>query len=67
MYFPVDSAVTVDILNKIAYVDTTPVPIHSCVTSFHNPTPYLKPILSVSIRSCASNLICPVNSPTICF
>ena len=67
IYFPVYSALAIDLLNKITHVDTTPLPIHSHVTSFHNPTPCSKPIISVSTSSCARNIICPINSRTICF
>ena len=61
----IDSPLAIDPINKITSFDIRPLPVHSPITSFHDPILYLKPILSdVSVTN-ANNLICPFDSPKI--
>ena len=61
----IDPLLLVDPLNKITSFNIRPLPIHSPITSFHDPILYLKPILlDVSVTN-ANNLICPFDSPKI--
>ena len=56
-YFSFDSSLVVDPLNKITSFDIGQLPIHSPITSFHDPTLYLKPILPIVNVTNASYLI----------
>ena len=53
----IDSPLAIDHINKIISFDIGQLPIHSPITSFHDPTLYLKPILQVVSVTNASDLI----------
>ena len=53
----IDSLLVVDPSNKITSFNIRPLPTHSPITSFHDPTLYLKPILAVVSVTNASDLI----------
>ena len=61
----IDSLLVVDPLNKNTSFNITPLPIHSPITSFHDPTLYLKPILLVVSVTNASDLILRIDSHKI--
>ena len=61
----IDSLLVVDPLNKITSFDIRTLPIHSPITSFHDPTLYLKPILPVVRVINASDLILRIDSHKI--
>jgi len=65
-YFSFDSSLVVDPLNKITSFDIGQLLIHSPITSFHDPTLYLKPILPIVNVTNASYLIPQIDSPKIC-
>ena len=65
-YFSFDSSLVIDPLNKITSFDIGQLPIHSPITSFHDPTLYLKPILPIVNVTNASYLIPQIDSPKIC-
>ena len=63
----IDSSLVADPLNKITFFDIRSSPIHSPITSFHDPTLYLKPILPIVNVTNASYLILQIDSPKIYF
>ena len=61
----IDSSLVADPLNKITFFDIRSSPIHSPITSFHDPTLCLKPILPIVNVTNASYLILQIDSPKI--